>query len=234
MFVYPAALSNEIQVVTESQTPVWNVSKTYGREYGIEIKAPVPCQSQSVYTSSSDTAGSCSPPLPGSVLAAARFKPCSNAIDLCIGDPKQSTGNSAINSWSESMTRKCAWLHDRYRWSMDAAKLTVPVGIQISHPRITSARRMSFKWRRPDDSVWKSGWELYLVDDEGDSYGAGRSVCRGKFPMGKARVLARWTDNESELTDKGRLQMMDGWGENWELMVAVTLFAVEEKTRKRR
>lgn len=132
-------------------------------------------------------------------------------MDLCLGDPK-----SQLNPWdSMSLRRSSGFLHERWRWGMDPAHL--PPGLRIVHPGKKKKGQwegqVEFLWRRPGDSAWKNGWEL-VIDRDG---------------KGKGEVLARFEEPKLSLKKKGTLQLMDGLGRAWELLVFITLNSVTNR-----
>ncbi|TGZ84556.1 hypothetical protein EX30DRAFT_367716 [Ascodesmis nigricans] len=149
-------------------------------------------------------------------LAAARFHSFSSDVDICLGDP-----DVGETSFFDVLTRDPAFVHYRHRWGMDVSHLPAEM-TQRYAASVGGQNRLQFMWRRPGDSVWVGrDWEM-IIDDGGGSAGTMNAV-----------VLARFQSVRGSWKKKGRLYMEEGWGERWELMTAITAFAVLEKERVR-
>lgn len=128
------------------------------------------------------------------------------ATTVGIGDPNINSGSDVI--W-EDLVRESKINHSRYSWSMD-----LPGG----------RGRRTFVWKRThhfglEYEPWrtKTAWTHLKLQD----------VETGKIVANFARTSINWRRKV------GRLVFRADYGETWEIMVLLTVFALIEGTRRR-
>ena len=144
----------------------------------------------------------------GPILGVAKYTPFSSDMKVGLGDPNAADISGLYVTW-EDVTKESKIKHSSYKWSM-----TLP----------GTYERRSFTWKRTHH---------FGLENEGRT--AKWAVTNFKLIDDQTReIVANFANNGIKQWKKmGKFVVRAEYGQEWELMVLLTVLAIIEKARRR-
>ncbi|KAF9886430.1 hypothetical protein FE257_011462 [Aspergillus nanangensis] len=140
----------------------------------------------------------------GTVLAVCKFLHFSRHFKVCLGDPHDLN----LAQWEDLVCQNMR--RNKYRW-------------QMTIPNVAGPQRRSF--------VWKSTHHVGIGDDTPSIFNA---RCWKLVEEQTGQVVAVFlAKNLKSFTKSGKLQIDVNYGQDFDLMVLITVLALYEKQRRR-